>query len=486
MHSSCACNHYNALFGRVGLPLPLATFRRREVRRYIDQLVHSIGRCHNLPYQDIIRSYAGMKRKRYELAERQLQERGDKLLPEDARVNMFIKQEGIRYTKDKIEPDCRAIQFRSFEYTLYLASRIKVCEHKMFELEDVPGFGPGRIFAKNLTDLQCGTILREKWDNAGPGAKCLMLDLSRCDAHINNRLQEIEHAVFIRTNPDPGLRVALRKQLLNFGRFAVRTDTGWFTQKYRVRGQRMSGDSNTSGGTCIIVAVILAYFGNTFYPGKFSFMCNGDDSVFIFQGRDLKLEAISKFFLRFGLTVKVDGRTQVFEKIDFCQSRPILLPGGWTMVRNPEKIVTKLGFSNLGMPLARRAIYVRTVALGELSRLRGVPVLQEFLVSVIRSCEVVMQRGGLKRRLDMRAIRGNYRFGQYLPSDWATGRTLPITQEARQGYELAWGPTIGEQLSFESMLRSRSIVPTGTRCGRPIESDAVRLWDYDWERTEIV
>lgn len=486
MHRSCACNHFNALFGRVGMPVPRPTFRHAEVVPLISSMVASIGRCRNIPYEAIVASYRGMKRRRYEEARINLIKQGDRILRKDCRVNMFIKQEAIRFKREKVEPDCRAIQFRSFEYTLYLASRIKMCEHRMYELSDVPGFGPGRIFAKNMTDLQCGEALRQKFELFGGNTKVYMFDVERCDAHINNALQRIEHEVFMGANPSQGLRNALEAQLVNRGSFAVHTNLGYFRQKYQVRGTRMSGDSNTSGGTCIIIAVLLALFGQKYYPGMFSFLCNGDDSAFFFAGDWMPESEIRMYFARFGISIKLEAKTTEFAHVDFCQSRPVRLRAGWTMVRNPEKVLTKIGLTNLGMSLVHRANYVRTVALGELSRLRGVPVIQPFLLRLIRDCEGVVAKHKGRLRLDMRAIRDNYRFSNFLPDDWMSARTDAITSEARQGYALAWGMCPYEQELIENRLRNRSLLPTGRQCGRPIESYSLADWVYDWERTEIV
>lgn len=485
MHRSCACNHYNALFGRVGLPIPRAVFRHSEVVPAIDTIVGQIGHCWNIPYKDIVAQYSGMKGRRYREAEQQLMASGDVLQERDSRVNMFIKQEAIGFEANKPEPDCRAIQFRSFKYTLYLASRIRMAEKRLYSLTDVPGMGPGRIVAKGLTDSQCALELRNKYDRlGGEGVKIYGFDLSRCDAHIGRRLLAIEQEVFTRVNPDNGLKHALRMQLLNRGRFGVHTDGGYFQQFYTVKGERMSGDSNTSGGTCIIVSVILATLGNTYWPGQFAFLCNGDDSSFMFRGDWLDDGEITQFFHRFGLKVKVELRTEQFGDIEFCQSKPVLLHSGWTMVRNPRRVSTRLGVTNKSMPLYQRARYVRTVALGELSRLRGCPVLQPFLLRVIRDCEGVLKKTGHKKKLDLRAIRDSYRLSEGLSGDWMRGGTDPITDESRQGYAISWGVSPQAQLLIERSLTG-DFSPTGETAGRGIHSVFPTSWTFDWDRQEL-
>lgn len=465
------------------MPVPKPQFLWDEVSGYIRLLSAQIGRCYAIPYRDIIAQYRGGKRRRYEEAEANLLSKGDVLEERDGFVNMFIKQEPVKFSKDKPEPDCRAIQFRSFEYTLYLASRIRMCEKRLFALKDVPGMGPGMYFAKGMTDVEVAGTLRSKYDAlGGDGVKIYGFDISRCDAHINAQLLRIEQALFTQCNPDSGLRRALKMQLNNRGSFGVRTDDGYFRQKYAVRGERMSGDSNTSVGTCVIISVILSIFGNGHYPGEFAFLCNGDDSSFMFKGDWLDDDVVVRFFHRFGLSVKIELKTRDFEQIEFCQSKPILISQRWMMVRNPSRVATKLGFTKIKMSLGLYARYVRTVALGELSRLRGVPVLQPFLQAVIRDTESVMLREKIKG-IDLRAIRDNFRFGCYLPGDWMEARVEPITLEARVGYERSWDVPVSEQIRIEQDL-VRGLTPTGVRYGRPIGSLFPTYWDYDWERIE--
>lgn len=485
MHASCAANHYNALFGRVGLPIPRPVFRHSEVVPIINRLVAQVGRCWNIPYGDIVAGYRGKKRLRYNEAWEELVKSGDLIEARDARVNMFIKQEAIGFDANKPEPDCRAIQFRSFKYTLYLASRIRMAEKGLYSLRDVPGMGPGRIVAKGLTDAECAQELHDKYQTlGGSGVKIYGFDLSRCDAHINPKLLAIEQAFFKRTNPDSGLAHALRLQLNNQGSFGVVTDSGFYRQKYKVRGERMSGDSNTSGGTCAIVVVLLTLLGETLWPGNFAFLCNGDDSSFMFRGAWVEDKVITDFFLRFGLTVKIDLKTEQFEHIEFCQSKPVYLHSGWTMVRNPERVCTKLGITNKSMPLYQRARYVRTVALGELSRLRGCPVIQPFLLRVIRDCEATIKCKGEKVKLDLRAIRDSYRLSEGLRGDWMSGGTDPITEAARQGYALSWGVPPQAQLLLEQSLLG-DFSPTGELVGREIQSIFPATWTFDWNQQEL-
>jgi len=449
-------------------------------RGVVRRLAAVVGYQPTLPYSQVIASYKGKKRARYERAFDSLKARGFVLLPDDWKLTMFVKQEGVRFTHEKVEPDCRAIQFRSFEYTLYLAARIRRAEHALYEVEDFLGVGTGKIFAKNMNDVERGTTLRSKFDRLGSGCVALMLDVLRFDAHPRPATLEMEHLFWNGCNPDPGLKHALKQQLENEGSFSCMTDLGFLRQKYRVSGGRMSGDANTAGGNCVIVSAALIAFCEK-YLDEFDILCDGDDSVLMYVGSRPSDEVIFEFFRGFGLTIKIEGETNVFSEIDFCQSRPCFINGEWTMVRNPEKVLTKLGMRAVDYGPSGNLNYIKTVALGELSRLRGVPILQTFLAEIVRQADSALRRGGHKRRLILGALLKEWRFTNYLPGDWMDAKEVPITEEARQTFSQAWGISVSEQKRIESELVKTALVSTDTRTGRAIEG-----WAYDWDRCEIV
>lgn len=447
MHLSCACNHYNALFGRVGVPSPPVTANMGSALALAEELARAVGRTSTLSYSSIVANYSGQKARRYANAQIELERRGDLLYKRDARVKMFVKQELVEISQSKPDPECRAIQFRSFEYTLFLAARIRETEHKLYALRDVPGFGVGRHFAKNMNDEQCGAALREHFDALGNGF-CYGLDISRFDARVTPETQAIEHRILNRCNPSAGLAQALKWQLENHGKFSLPTNVGWHVCHYKVKGGRMSGDANTAFGNTAIVACVLVDFCRKL-GRRFSFINNGDDSVLFISGPQIGMDLFRPHFESYGMVVKLDFCTQVFEHIEFCQSRPVNVDGKWVMVRNPARVMSRLGRTNLRLSRAQFLRYFRTSCLGELSRLRGVPVLQRWLATRIEQCTRALQELGEKVKLDLRAINESYRLSSHMPGDWTHGRVKPVSQAARVSYELAWGTTISAQLSLE-------------------------------------
>lgn len=460
IHKPCACNHMNALFGRVGKCVPRAS--PAAIRHYLTPLVislaNAVGKHRTIPYYDVYKGMNAKKRARYQRAEEQLKRQGGFVTDKQCHVNMFVKMEAISMAKEN--PDCRAIQFRSYEYTLQLASKIKLAEHRLYEISDVPGFVPGRLFAKGMTPLEKARRLQQV---CKPGWNYLELDASRWDAHLGPELLgEVEHR-FWQSTSYGDLRRLLKAQLKNKGSFKVKTQTGTFEQKYEVDGERMSGDANTAGGNCIIMSVLLAAFGN-YLEVDFDFLDDGDDSVFAHSGPPVSDQVVVDFFRQFGIVMAIENRPTRLEEVNFCQSKPVFVDGSWTMVRSPIKIMSKIGITS--KVTTARARYMKTVALGELSMLRGCPVLQPFLLRVIQQCD--LQIRNKKEKLHKGAIADNYRLSQLSPRDWSIGKR-PITPAARNSFHLAWGMDVNEQLQLERALERWSFDLGKTRVGEGID-----------------
>jgi hypothetical protein len=478
VHKPCACNHMNALRGRVGKCTPPTNpdSVKTLLNPLVDHLAKHVGRYSQCPYPEVYRAMNAKKRARYQRAEEVLISRGRRARKRDARITMFVKIEGIKFSEAKENPDCRAIQFRSPEYTLQLASHIKRAEHALYKASDVDGFGSGPIFAKNLNPSGRAKALRRKYMSI-PGCHVLELDASRFDAHVSLSLLQLEHRFWRGTCLGEQLDELLKWQEVNKGEFI----TPQFRQKYTVVGSRMSGDANTAAGNCIIMGALLAAFGK-FTGRKFTFLCDGDDSVFFHDGEPIPDEVVESFFRQFGMSMKIEARPECFEDINFCQAKPVEVNGEWTMIRNPRKIMSKIGVSPKLFNVRARPKYIRTVALGELSMTRGCPLLQKFLSRLIHICESKMSARQKKRGMIHRGAIGDvWRLTELVPKDWQVLRTEPVTPEARQSFSRAWGISVQEQLQLEELLDGWTI-----DLAKEMEVDGpdVPAWMWGWQRPE--
>lgn len=478
MHNSCLCNHVNALIGRCGKCVPLANTEAvlQLLWPELEQLSVQVGWHPPVEYSEIYKSLDAKKRAGYMRAEQNLINRGHVVTLNDARITMFVKLEGLPFKHDKVNPDCRAIQFRTKEYTLLLASYIRRGEHATYKARDV--WCPGPHFAKNKNPRMRAADLRELFDM---GFKHVCeFDASRFDAHVGVPLNKLEAKYITSVSGGDMLHELMEMQQDNHGTFRCRTDLGEAKVKYRSRGGRMSGDANTAYGNCLIMASMLAAFGRSL-GHRFAFYCDGDDSVFFHDGPVLGDGHIKKFFREFGMTMVIENRPLKFEHIGFCQARPVQLNGYWTMVRDPFKILSKITVSHKLRDPKGRASYVRTSAMGELSLLRGCPVVQPFLMHLIKTLESKMSSRS-KSKYNKVALAENWRLRNWLPRDWRDAKALQITPENRKSFEDSWGVPIEQQISFEDQISRWSIDMLTTTPGQGVDVDR---WEYPWKLDEM-
>ncbi len=215
------------------------------------------------------------------------------------------------------------------------------------------------------------------------------LDASRFDQHVSVDALRFEHSVYNSVFRSSELAKLLSWQLSNkgFGR------VGSQCAKYTVEGCRMSGDINTGMGNCLIMSsIVLAYFESVGVHARLS--NNGDDCVVFCDRRDLHLmQGIDTWFTEFGFKLKREPTVDVFEKIEFCQTQPVLIGGRWRMVRNPWTAMSKDCVSLLSWH-DEQSFNTWRDAIGTcgLELTTGVPVWQSFYSAIQRDGSL---KGGL-------------------------------------------------------------------------------------------
>jgi len=135
------------------------------------------------------------------------------------------------------------------------------------------------------------------------------------------------------------------------------------------------------------------------------------------------------------------------EAVRFGQSAPVFLgPGlGWTMVRDYRKVLSGFAASHVWLVepvFARR--WLRDVCRCELSLARGVPVLQELFLKMLR------HYGPLK------SVHGDALADYFVVGAWLADEdaAVPVSLEARLSFSRAFGVSPDDQLLIE-----RGIVP---------------------------
>jgi hypothetical protein len=363
----------------------------------------------------------------------------------DPTIELFIKDEKKTKTGDP-----RAIQFRRDPvYCGVLASYLKSIEHVIYNLE-LPQFGcNGRVVAKGLNQVQRARVLIEKYDQFRTPVM-VIFDCKRFDMHVSQDHLRAEHRFYNKLfGFDKMLVKLLKMQLCNRG-------VSQLGVRYKVDGRRMSGDMNTALGNVLVMIMIVVSIFHEILHVKFDMLDDGDDCLLIFENVDwqrIKSDVVD-LFLKFGMEIKIEAVATELEEADFCQSRPINLGKlGWKFVRNWQKVVS-FGLSGISKsfknPLARPAL-VNTIGMGELILNYGVPILQEYALALMRNAGsdkiIEDDESGLiirvKRELKLFNLRKLERIDP-----------APISDTARESFELAFGVSISEQFEIERQLRN--------------------------------
>jgi hypothetical protein len=387
-------------------------------------------------YLETAESYSGDLRRRYLEAERSLRVDGP-LRSSDFLLKAFLKAEKLAQNKDA-KP--RMIYPRSPRYNLVLASWLKPFEHWLWGYLTARRLFRGsntRVVAKGLNPRQRANLIHRKMRGFSEGV-VFEVDGRAFEAHVVVPQLKEEHDVYAAAYPGSGLRRVLSHQL----RLNGVTPNGI---RFSREGGRASGDFNTGmGNTLIMLAVTVGVLST--YGVPFDVLADGDNCLVFLESRDVS--AVWESF--HGRVLDASGHEFTLERpvvrmedVRFGQSAPVFLGHGlgWTMVRDPFKVLSGAFSSHRWLrewKAGRR--WCKGVARCELSLARGVPVLQAFALSV------------LKATADEREpvpdwFRDYFVLGGWL-ADWT--HVLPVSREARQSFEDAFGVTAEEQVRLEN------------------------------------
>lgn len=363
----------------------------------------------------------------------------------DAYMTSFVKAEKINFTA-KPDPAPRLIQPRTPRYATRVGQYIKPIEHRLYDAIDRT-FG-AHVVAKGKNALARGALLREAWDSLHQPV-AVFLDASRFDQHISKQALQWEHSVYLAAyQGDPFLQTLLSWQLENRGFIYC----GDGSVKYSVEGCRASGDMNTSLGNVLIMCGLMYQFLREWGGPGARLVNDGDDCVVIVERRMLQTvtEMACPWFLNFGFTMKVEGHTDVFERIEFCGSQPVFTGEHWVMVRNPHTTLDKDLISV--KPIRDQPTWKRqmtAIAQCGLALAGNIPVFCAFY-------DMLDQRVVVKRELETGM--------DYLARGMEGERRVP-TPEARASFFMAFDITPDEQVALESFYDT--VTPHYQECGAP-------------------
>jgi len=324
-----------------------------------------------LTKEQFLGAYGGRQRTRYERAFDSLKQKAFSY--RDAFVNYFMKVEKVNFTaKPNAVP--RGISPRSPRYHVLLGRYIKRIEKHIYKCIDTLWGFPTIMKGRNAR--QTGELFKKAWDSfTKPVA--VGLDAKRFDQHVSRLALMFEHKFYLNYFPgDRRLRRLLKMQLLNKG--FGRTQDGEL--KFKLDGGRMSGDMNTGLGNCLLMSLMIHSFCRS-KNLKCKLFNNGDDCVLILESKHLsKLDGLYDYMLGFGFDVVLENPVYTMEKIEFCQTHPVMLDDvNCVMTRNPGICFSKDSISIIDISqedVAKR--WARAIGECGLSLTSGIPVCQNF------------------------------------------------------------------------------------------------------------
>lgn len=412
--------------------------RCNQFRRLVAQRCRGVN---PVTYEAFLSKYSGKKFARYSKAIDRIKMYGWEVIL--ARVTGFVKAEFINQDL-KPDPAPRMIQFRTAEFGAALGRYIQPLEHRIYRA--IAKIYGGPVVMKGYNAEQIANILVTKWERFDDPV-AVGLDASRFDQHVSHQCLEWEHSVYLSCFQNPHeLSRLLKGQLVNSG-MCVSPDA---VIRYKVRGNRMSGDMNTALGNCLIMCGLVYSYCNS--KGiKHDLIDNGDDATVLMERADLSafMREVKPWFLEMGFTMKVEDPVYRLEHIEFCQTKPVQTALGWTMCRNPWVCISKdtlWKFPLFGPGFERcYASWCNAVGLCGSSMSPGIPVMHEFYSYMSRY-----------KRTTRAQVIGDGWSGLEWMSQGSRRQACDITPEARVSFWEAFGILPDHQIELERHYASRS------------------------------
>lgn len=412
------------------------------------------------------------------------------LTKRDAMIKSFVKCEKIKIIEEDKDP--RMIQARTPRWNVELGKFTRLIEHQLYQIRSHKG---NRIIAKGLTPRRRAYLLKAVWEQwRQPVA--LSLDLSRWDMHVRKPLMEAMQSVYLAVMPSPYLKWLIENLRNNVG---ITSQGVMFKRPDGVT----SGDMTTALGNCTAVVVIIFSLLEMIkqksirdemrvlvesdqhaepedlsnvtqlmnlaeriavkqkdlgLPTPLDLIDDGDDHVIITTKELAKPigEALTLFYRMIGHKLTVEGITTEFEKITFCQSRPVELRQGWVMAQNPDKVLAS-AFMIPQSFIKDPEEYMSQMFTGRAILHAGEPILGPLFQKLAErypcrsfdwtSNEFRTVFQGLNLRINQLVEEG-YDYS------WHQVRDLndDITHEVRAKYFLSWGIDVDKQLEYERMV----------------------------------
>lgn len=455
-HCNCSWNQFRAIVQRVVKEVPLPTLEGVSALQMTTGKILSVVKKYHLVkprlnMSEVCNCYVGRKRRDYirameNVCSKKLTKR---YLTYISRITAFVKLEKLPPKHE--DPAPRMIQARTKEFNVLLGQWTKPIEDMLKQLPAklLVKSAVGVLVGKGLSARQRGQAIVDKWNNFKHPA-VISLDCSRFDLHCSWRLLTVEHMFYNGLYKSKLLRRLLNKQLENV--CTCTSPRGIKGIRYKTIGGRMSGDMNTALGNCYLMITMCVTAMQNLDIDTYDILDDGDDCL-LFLELDGRMEgwlsetkvSLREQFLTFGHELRVVDECLELHQIDWCQSRVLPTSYGWTLVRNPAKVLSTALVSakfNIKNVKFRRRL-ARAIGNSELSMNSGIPILQEFALMILRNAgdvEPLFLDDGLRIRYALQL------------KDSQPPIARPIDKATREAFYLSFGIDIRTQLEYEHHL----------------------------------
>jgi len=401
-----------------------------------------------IPEKDFPGLYGGRKRRNYEKALDELNRTG--LLSKHADIRMFLKGEkDERELKPGRIP--RAISPSHFPYLLKTGCYVKPIEHEIYS-EVLQRLFTFFVVSKGLNYRKTGQLFEDAY--AKYKNPCSIdFDVEKLDASISKEMLYFVHKIIAHCYPVHEREEIFKlfcRQYYNIVR--ARAPDGWL--KYEVEGTLTSGQQNTS---LVAVLVVCAVLYEVVIKYGLTLVNCGDDFTLIGEYSTMRHVAaiVKKRFLSVSMIVKVSPMVRNRRQVAFCQTQPLNVNGEVRCVRIPKAAVNKDSYCYDYMKTShKQAVWCESVALGGLASHGDLPIYRSFYKCMLRNSKHHLahlklsprQRIRINQFRRLKEWENNSLWGDPM----STSQTVPISDELRVEFYLAFGVTPQNQIVLEN------------------------------------
>lgn len=439
-YNNCACNEMRAILERHIIPRledydpinPVLKQHRELLYEFSEVCRNGSEEWGRYSFEQVIEKTVQAKKNRYKKAFNNIINRNKYFGVEDCKLETFVKFEPFPEIKTEQKPP-RLIQFRPFDFTYCMKSFCGVFDKLKETTTQLPnGQQLRQAFTKYLTDDRQIEVVTKAWGSyKRPNA--LLIDMKSFDGHYDIELLKNENGFWKNLFKSRFLSFLLKSTENN----RARTHNNIH---YKFKGKRCSGEYTTSTGNSLTNWFMLYCYMVSSGIKDFHIFVNGDDSIIIFESSDIDKLLDPSFFHNFNMEAEMEC-VEELEQIEYCQRKMVKLSNTWRWVRKPERVISRFPYTD-SKYINCASRYLLGKALCELSQNRGVPMLQEYCLSIIRDNLNYKPLGCVDKVPALNATQEKRGI-----------QVEKITMEDRVHFERTFNIPVYEQIHFEECLR---------------------------------